>query len=71
MFTVSELRDLQRRWQIVELLHDNVPQREIARRLGVSLCKITRGGKLVKDEHSVTRAILEQGDTHDGKSFSG
>ena len=44
-----------------QLLDEGVTQRAIAERLGVSLCKITRGSRFLKDPESVVRKILEQG----------
>ena len=58
LLTDAERHDLALRWELLKLLRDGVPQREIASKLHVSLCKITRGAKILKDEHSVVRRIL-------------
>ena len=61
VFTKAETRDIPLRWRIFQLLDEGVPQRAIGERLGVSLCKITRGSRFLKDPESVVRKILEQG----------
>jgi TrpR family trp operon transcriptional repressor len=59
IFTPKELKDLALRWQLLKELHDGLPQRAIAQKHRISLCKITRGSKILKKENSVTKAILE------------
>ena len=58
IFTEAERRDFALRWQLMKLLNKKVPQREIASRLRISLCKITRGARILKDDKSVTNKIL-------------
>ena len=60
VFTKAETRDIALRWRIFQLLDEGIPQRAIGERLGVSLCKITRGSRFLKDPESVVRKILEQ-----------
>jgi TrpR family trp operon transcriptional repressor len=48
LLTPPEKARIGLRWRLVCLLADGVPQREIARRLGISLCKITRGSRELK-----------------------
>lgn len=60
LLTPPEQTMIERRWELVKLLHKGVPQREIAGRLGMSLCKVTRGAKELKKEESVFRRILER-----------
>ncbi|MGI5868846.1 MAG: Trp family transcriptional regulator [Kiritimatiellia bacterium] len=55
--TPAECRDIALRWLLMKQLLDGVPQRAIAKDLGLSLCKITRGSKYVKDETSVFRRL--------------
>jgi TrpR family transcriptional regulator, trp operon repressor len=60
IFTSSELQDVALRWRLMSLLHDGLSQRQISARLGVSLCKITRGSRILKNKRSVVRKILDQ-----------
>lgn len=56
--TPSECRDIALRWHLMKRLLDGVPQRTIAKDLGLSLCKITRGSKYMKDETSIFRRLV-------------
>ncbi|MBL7033331.1 MAG: transcriptional regulator [Candidatus Delongbacteria bacterium] len=58
IFTAAERRDLSLRWELMQQLKEGRPQREIATRLGISLCKITRGAKIVKNSNSATSSLL-------------
>lgn len=59
LLTRAERKTLGLRWKLLEMLHEGVPQREIAARLGVSLCKITRGSRILKARDSAVRQVLE------------
>ena len=50
IFTPTEFEEIVTRWQIVKQLSKSVPQREIARNLGVSIAKITRGSRELRDK---------------------
>jgi len=58
LLTHGELCDVTLRWRLLELLVEGVPQRKIAEELQVSLCKITRGSRILKNKRSVSRKIL-------------
>ena len=58
VFTPSELEDISKRWKVMEMLERGHSQRSIATKLGVSLCKITRGSKVLKTGGSVSRRLL-------------
>ncbi len=60
IFTEAERKDLSLRWQLMSMLKKKIPQREIASRLGISLCKITRGAKILKNRNSVTNKIISK-----------
>lgn len=60
MFTQREKYDLALRWRLLKELHNGIPQREIATKLGISLCKITRGSKILKNPTSQVRKILDE-----------
>ena len=53
LLTKSELETLSKRWHILKMLKKGIPQRQIAKELQVSLCKITRGAKILKDNNSI------------------
>ncbi len=53
LLTESEIETLSKRWRILEMLSQGATQREIAKELQVSLCKVTRGAKILKDKDSV------------------
>jgi TrpR family transcriptional regulator, trp operon repressor len=58
ILTPKEVRDISSRWELVKLLEEGVSQREIARRLGLSLCKITRGSRELKKTDSALRRVI-------------
>lgn len=60
LFTPSELADVSLRWKLLKDLHQGMTQRKIAEKYGISLCKITRGSKILKNEHSVVLKILDE-----------
>lgn len=59
IFTPAEIDDLVLRWRLLEMLHQGYSQREIAAELGISLCKITRGSRVLRSGDSVTESILD------------
>jgi TrpR family trp operon transcriptional repressor len=60
ILTPAELQDLTLRWELMRKLSLGVPQRQIASELGVSLCKITRGAKVLKNLESISRKLLAE-----------
>ena len=58
VLTPAERDDLSLRWKLLKDLHQGVTQRKIAQKYGISLCKITRGSKVLKEEDSVVLKIL-------------
>ena len=59
LLTPAETADIASRWALVKDLRDGKTQREIAKDLGVSLCKITRGSRELKKTDSAFLRILE------------
>ncbi len=60
ILTKNEIEEISSRWELVKLLYDGMSQRKIAEKLGVSLCKITRGSKELKKQRSPFRAMIEK-----------
>jgi TrpR family trp operon transcriptional repressor len=60
LLTGYEIDEISSRWELVKLLHGGMTQRSIARRLGLSLCKITRGSRELKRDNSPFRIMIEQ-----------
>lgn len=58
ILTEAELTTLSKRWQILRMLSNGSTQREIAKELQVSLCKVTRGSKILKNPNSIVNKIL-------------
>lgn len=58
IFTDKERNDIALRWQLMKELHEGQTQRSIAARHNISLCKITRGSKILKNETSLIRQLL-------------
>lgn len=60
LFTASELEDLSLRWKLLKDLYSGMTQRKIAEKYGISLCKITRGSKILKDKNSAVLHVLHK-----------
>lgn len=60
IFTPAELDDISLRWKLLKDLHKGMTQRKIAEKYGISLCKITRGSKVLKDKNSVVLKVLNR-----------
>jgi TrpR family trp operon transcriptional repressor len=58
LLTPAEIADIASRWALVKALDDKIPQREIAKNLGISLCKITRGSRELKKPDSAFQRML-------------
>lgn len=59
LFTENELSALILRWELMKMLKAGKTQRAIASDLHVSLCKVTRGNKILKDKNSMSGKLLE------------
>jgi len=59
LLTQAEIADIAGRWALVKALQENISQREIAKDLGVSLCKITRGSRELKKSNSAFKRIMK------------
>ena len=58
LLTPAEIADIAARWALVKELKRRTPQREIAKDLGISLCKITRGSRELKKPGSAFQRML-------------
>jgi len=58
LFTAPELKDFANRWLLVKEIDKGSTQRDIAKKFGMSLCKITRGSKELAKEDSAFRKML-------------
>ena len=59
IFTNKEVKDIALRWQLLCDLHQGESQRSIAVKHGISLCKITRGARILKQNGSVAHQMLQ------------
>ena len=55
------------RWRLVCLLAAGMPQRVIAQRLGISLCKITRGSRELKLKPVFRKIVADNNKQKKGK----
>ncbi len=60
LMTPAEVETISSRWELLKMLSSGVSQREISKRLGISLCKITRGSRELKKESSAIKEVLER-----------
>jgi TrpR family trp operon transcriptional repressor len=49
LLTPNEVKEMQHRLQIFSLLEQGVPQRDIAKQLGVGIATVTRGSRALKE----------------------
>lgn len=57
--TKSEIKDFADRWLLVKEIEKGTSQREIAKKFGMSLCKITRGSKELHKDGSAFKKMLD------------
>ncbi len=60
IFTEAERKDFASRWGLMKDLKAGVSQRSIAANRHISLCKITRGSKLIQNPKSVASKMIEK-----------
>ncbi len=58
LLTPAEVRDISLRFASLKCLSSGQTQRQIAANLGISLCKITRGSRVLKDTNSICSKIF-------------
>jgi TrpR family trp operon transcriptional repressor len=60
LFTDAERKDLASRWGLMKDLKSGMSQRKIAKKRKISLCKITRGSKILKNPASVSSRLIDE-----------
>jgi Trp operon repressor len=60
LLSPAEYKDLAVRWQIVKMLYQKVPQREIAEKLHISIATVTRGSREMINKKGGFKQILEK-----------
>ncbi len=59
LLTPTELRAVSTRWALVREIDSGTTQREIAKKMGLSLCKITRGSRELKKADSPFKRMID------------
>lgn len=59
ILTPNEIDEISTRWALVQLLDQGISQRKISQKLGLSLCKITRGSRELKKKNSAFKEVIE------------
>lgn len=60
LFTEAEREDFASRWGLMKDIKSGISQRNIAKARSISLCKITRGSKLLKNSSSISSKMIDK-----------
>ncbi len=60
LLTENEVKEVSSRWELVKLLNEGMSQRKISEKLGLSLCKITRGSRELKKNPSFFKQMIDK-----------
>ncbi len=60
LLTPAEKQEIPKRLQVVKMLLQGVPQRQISEKLGVGIATVTRGSKELKNKTGGFRKILQK-----------
>jgi TrpR family trp operon transcriptional repressor len=60
ILTPKEAEEIASRWSLVCLLDEGLSQRKIAKKLQISLCKITRGSRELKKPNSAVKQMVQK-----------
>lgn len=60
ILTPKEFREIVKRWQIVKLLFHKFSQRDIQKKLKVSISKISRGSRVLLNKNSAFNKLLKK-----------
>lgn len=58
--TLKELKDLSDRWEVAQMIHKEIPYREIAHKTGVSTATITRVAHWIKHGEGGYQLMLKR-----------
>lgn len=58
--TPAERQDFAKRWLLVREIDKGTTQREIAKKIHISLCKITRGSRVLRNPDSAFREMINE-----------
>jgi len=67
LLTPAEIADIAARWALVKALKRKVPHRVIAKDYGISLCKITRGSRALKQPDSAFARFFSSDGAAEGR----
>ncbi len=56
--TPTELKAFAQRIEIIQMLHDKIPQRDIAAQLNVGIATVTRGNRALYEYEKIFRKVL-------------
>lgn len=62
LLTRSEMAAVRKRWTIIRLLRQGMPQRKVAEKIGGSLCNVTRGARLLRNPDCASATLMERMD---------
>ncbi len=58
ILTSNEQSDIALRWQILKMLSTGMTQREVASKLGISIAKVTRGARALREHAKKLKFFL-------------
>lgn len=60
LFTPGEFNEIAQRLQLIKMLKKEIPQREISKKLGISIAKVTRGSRTLLNPNGGFQKILKK-----------
>ena len=58
LLTPQEIEEFEKRWQILQLLDEGYPQREVRQMVGVSIATVSRGAKELRNASEMLQKFL-------------
>jgi TrpR family trp operon transcriptional repressor len=59
ILTPGEYSEINKRWEIVKMIHAGIPQHDIAKKLGVGIATVTRGSRTLKNNKGAFAKLLK------------